>query len=405
MKGIGKATSDARKRPRYPISERVRQIPASGIRRFFDLLASIDGVISLGVGEPDFVTPWTIREAAIHSITAGQTMYTSNYGTLELRTALARHLEKRYGVAYDPLREILITVGVSEALDLAMRALLDPVDEVLVPDPCYVSYVPCVVLAGGTPVSIPTGIENDFRLLPEDMEPHITSKTKLLLLGYPSNPTGAIMSRDDLLRIAEVAEQHDLLVISDEIYDRLVYETEHTCVASLPGMRERTVLLGGFSKSYAMTGWRIGYAAAPAEIIEAMMKVHQYVAMCASTMSQAAALEALRRGEDDVQEMREEYDRRRRYMVTTLNEMGLRCFNPRGAFYAFPSIQITGLSSDEFAERLLVEEKVAVVPGSAFGSRGEGFVRCCYATSMEEIREALNRMARFVERHRAFPGK
>ena len=385
----------------FPIAQRVQQIPASGIRKFFDLLASMDGVISLGVGEPDFVTPWTIREAAIYSITAGQTMYTSNYGTLELRTALAHHLEQRYGVSYDPARELLITVGVSEALDLALRALLDPGDEVLMPDPCYVAYGPCAILAGGTVVSVPSSIECDFRLLAEEVESRITERTKALIMGFPSNPTGAVMSREDLLQIAAVAERHNLVVLSDEIYDRLVYEGEHTCFASLPGMRERTVLLGGFSKAYAMTGWRVGYAAAPAEIIEGMMKVHQYVTMCASTMSQAAALEALRRGEEYVEEMRGEYDRRRRYVVKALNEMGLTCFNPKGAFYAFPSVEITGLSSEEFAEQLLREEKVAVVPGSAFGSCGEGFVRCCYATSMEEIKEAMERMARFVGRRRA----
>ena len=389
----------------YRLSKRVRQIPASGIRKFFDLLASMDGVISLGVGEPDFVTPWTIREAAIYSITSGQTMYTSNYGTVELRTAIARHLERRYGVSYDPLREILVTVGVSEALDLSLRALLDPGDEVLMPDPCYVSYMPCTVLAGGVAVSVPTSMENDFRLMSKDVEQRISSSSRVLLTGYPSNPTGAVMPREDLLEIAEVVRRHDLLVVSDEIYDRLVYETEHTCFAALPGMRERTVLLGGFSKSYAMTGWRVGYAAAPAEIIEGMMKVHQYVTMCAPTMSQAAALEALQRGEEHVEAMRESYDYRRRFMVNALNDIGLTCFNPRGAFYAFPSIQSTGMPSEVFAEQLLLEEKVAVVPGSAFGSKGQGFVRCCYATSMDEIKEATERIARFVERHRAYPAK
>lgn len=390
---------------KYRIAKRVQQIPASGIRKFFDLLASMDGVISLGVGEPDFVTPWTIREAAIYSITSGQTMYTSNYGTVELRTAIARHLERRYGLSYDPLREILVTVGVSEALDLSLRALLDPDDEVLMPDPCYVSYMPCAVLAGGVPVPVPTGIENDFRLMASDVEERITGSSKVLLMGYPSNPTGAVMPRADLLQIADVVRRRDLLVVSDEIYDRLVYETEHTCFAALPGMRERTVLLGGFSKAYAMTGWRVGYAAAPAEVVEAMMKVHQYVTMCASTMSQAAAVEALQRGEDHVEEMRESYDHRRRFMVKSLNDMGLTCFNPRGAFYAFPSIQSTGMTSEAFAEQLLMEEKIAVVPGSAFGSRGQGFVRCCYATSMDEIKEAADRMARFVERHRVYPAK
>ncbi|MBI2886879.1 MAG: aminotransferase class I/II-fold pyridoxal phosphate-dependent enzyme [Chloroflexi bacterium] len=364
----------------------------------------MDGVISLGVGEPDFVTPWTIREAAIYAITSGQTMYTSNYGTLELRIALARHLERRYGVSYDPHRELLITVGVSEALDLALRALLDPGDEVLLPDPCYVSYGPCAILAGGVVVPVPSSIEHDFRLLAGEVAARITPRTRALVMGFPSNPTGAVMDREDLLAIADLARRHDLLVVSDEIYDRLVYEGEHACFAALPGMQERTVLLGGFSKAYAMTGWRVGYAAAPAEIIEAMMKVHQYVTMCASTMSQAAALEALRRGDEHVEEMRREYDRRRRYMVAALNDIGLSCFNPKGAFYAFPSIRTTGLTSEAFAEQLLLEEKVAVVPGSAFGVSGEGHIRCCYATSVTEIKEALERIDRFVQRRRAtFP--
>ena len=388
---------------RSPISQRVRQIPPSGIRKFFDLLASMEGVISLGVGEPDFTTPWTIREAAIYSITAGRTMYTSNYGTMELRTAIAEHLEQLYGVRYDPEREILVTIGVSEAFDLAMRALLDPGDEVLLSDPCYVSYSPCTVLAGGVPVPVPTALEHAFRLRAGDVEARITDRSKVLMLGYPCNPTGAVMSRDDLQALADVAEQRDLIVVSDEIYDRLVYDSEHTCFASLPGMRERTVLLGGFSKSYAMTGWRVGYAAAPAEILEAMMKVHQYVTMCAPTMSQAAAVEALQRGSVHVEEMRESYDRRRRVMVKAFNDMGLTCFEPKGAFYAFPSIVSSGLSSEDFAERLLVEEQVAVVPGSAFGACGEGHVRCCYATSLDEIREALDRIQRFIDRCRANP--
>jgi aminotransferase len=381
----------------------VQQIPASGIRRFFDLLASMDGVISLGVGEPDFVTPWTIREAAIHSISNGQTNYTSNYGTIELRTAIARHLEARYGVSYDPACEILVTVGVSEAMDLAMRALVDPGDEVLAPDPAYVSYGPCAVLAGATVVPVPTTLFHDFALQAEEVERRVTPHSKVLVLGYPSNPTGAVMSRKELLAVAAVAERHNLVVISDEIYDRLVYGIDHTCFASIPGMQARTVLLGGFSKAYAMTGWRIGYAAAPAPILEAMMRVHQYVTMCAPTMSQAAAVEALRRGEPEVLSMVDSYDRRRRLIVSAFNDMGLRCFEPRGAFYAFPSIEITGLASEQFAEHLLLEEKVAVVPGSAFGAAGEGFVRCCYATSLDEIKEAVMRIDQFVQRHRAGP--
>ena len=387
----------------FPIAQRVQQIPASGIRKFFDLLSSMDGVISLGVGEPDFVTPWTIREAAINSISQGETMYTSNYGTMELRTAVAHHLERRYGVSYDPATEILITVGVSEAMDLALRSLVDPGDECLIPDPCYVSYGPCATLAGGTVVPVPTTISHQFKLRPQDLEQRITPKSKVLVIGFPSNPTGAVMERSDLQQIADVAQRHRLVVVSDEIYDRLTYDTDHACFAALPGMREQTVLLGGFSKSYAMTGWRVGYAAAPADCIEAMMKVHQYVTMCAPTMSQAAAVEALRRGEQEVQDMTASYDRRRRYIVSAFNDMGLDCFEPKGAFYAFPSIRSTGMTSDDFVERLLIEEKVAAVPGSAFGACGEGHIRCCYATSMEEIREAVSRMQRFVARHRASP--
>ncbi len=381
---------------RSPISQRVRKIPPSGIRKFFDLLQNMEGVISLGVGEPDFTTPWTIREAAIYSITQGHTMYTSNYGTMELRRAIAAHLERLYGVNYDPATEILVTIGVSEALDLSLRALIDPGDEVLISDPCYVAYSPCAILAGGVPVPVPTHVSDQFSLQASEVERRLTDRSKVMLLGYPCNPTGAVMDRTDLTAIAELVQRKDLIVVADEIYDQLVYDGSHTCFASLPGMRERTVLLGGFSKSYAMTGWRVGYAAAPAEILEAMMKVHQYVTMCAPTMSQDAALEALKRGSRDVDEMRESYDRRRRFIVSELNNMGLTCFEPKGAFYAFPSITSTGLSSDEFAERLLVEEKVAVVPGSAFGACGEGFVRCCYATSLDEIKEAMERIGRFI---------
>ena len=385
--------------PRSLISQRVKQIPPSGIRKFFDLLASMQGVISLGVGEPDFVTPWHIREAGIYAIEKGKTMYTSNYGLLELRQALAQYLEARYGLFYDPRSELLITVGVSEAVDLALRAILDPGDEVLVPDPAYVSYGPCVTLAGGVHVPVPTGIEHDFKLRPVDMEARITERTKAIVLGFPSNPTGATMSRKELEGVAEVACRHDLMVVSDEIYERLVYEGEHTCFPTLPEMRNRTILVGGFSKAYAMTGWRVGFAAARADVLEAMMKIHQYIMMCAPTPAQYAALEALRHGEADVAEMVADYDRRRRVMVKGLNDIGLTCFNPRGAFYAFPSIRIRGLSSEEFAEKLLMEEKVAVVPGTAFGECGEGHVRCCYATSLAEIEEALVRMGRFVEKY------
>lgn len=387
-------------RNRSLISERVQALSPSGIRKFFDLLTSMDGVISLGVGEPDFVTPWNIREAAISSIEKGYTMYTSNYGLLELREEVARYLKRLYGVEYDPHKELLITVGVSEGLDLAMRALVDPGDEVLIPDPSYVAYPPSASLAGATVVPVPTGPENNFKLMPEDLESRITVNSKAMILGYPCNPTGAVMSRDELEKVAGIAVDNDIVVASDEIYARLVYGIEHVCVASLPGMRDRTVLLGGFSKAFAMTGWRIGYAAASEEIIEAMMKIHQYTMMCAPITGQMAAIEALRSANGDVEDMLEEYDRRRKLMVRGFNEIGLTCFEPKGAFYAFPSIEITGMKSEEFAERLLEEEKVAVVAGSAFGSCGEGHVRCCYATSMSDIQEALERISRFVKAHR-----
>jgi aminotransferase len=388
------------KKERDLISKRVKGIPPSGIRRFFDLLASMEGVISLGVGEPDFVTPWHIREAGIYSLEKGFTSYTSNYGLLELREELARYLKARYGLDYDPQRQILITVGVSEGIDLAMRAILDPGDEVLIHDPGYVSYMPCTILAGGAFVPVPTTIENDFQVKAEDIERQVTPRTKALLLGYPNNPTGAVMDHEGLMKVAEVAERHNLIVISDEVYERLVYGVEHTCFASLPKMKERTILLSGFSKAYAMTGWRLGYAAATEEIIEAMMKIHQYTMMCAPTMAQMAAIEALKNGEARVAEMVAEYDQRRRIMVNGLNDIGLTCFEPRGAFYTFPSVKSTGLSSEDFAERLLIEDRVAVVPGSTFGQCGEGYVRCCYATSLSDIEEALERMSRFVKRHR-----
>ena len=386
---------------RTVISKRVRDISPSGIRKFFDILASLEGVISLGVGEPDFVTPWHIREAGIYSLEKGHTSYTSNYGMIELREEIARYLNSRYGLVYNPQNEILITVGVSEGLDLAMRAILDPGDEVIGHEPIYVSYKPCTTLAGGKFIPIPTTVENAFKVNADDIEKRVTSRTKALMLGYPSNPTGAVMDRAGLMEIAEVAQRHDLIVVSDEVYERLVYGVEHTCFASLPGMQERTIHLGGFSKAYAMTGWRLGFAAAREEIIEAMMKIHQYTMLCAPTMAQMAALEALREGDVQVEEMVAEYDRRRRVIVDGFNHIGLTCFEPRGAFYAFPSVKSTGLSSEDFAERLLREEKVAVVPGDAFGESGEGYVRCCYATSMEEIEEALERMGRFVKKHRS----
>ena len=386
---------------RYMISKQVRDISPSGIRRFFDILASLEGVISLGVGEPDFVTPWHIREAGIYSLEQGYTSYTSNYGLLELREEIARYLNARYGLDYDPQREILITVGVSEGLDLAMRAILDPGDEVIGHEPSYVSYMPCTTLAGGKFIPVSTTVESEFRVNADDIEKRVTPRNKALMLGYPCNPTGGVMDRAGLKQVAEVARRHDLIVVSDEVYERLVYGIEHTCFASLPGMKERTIHLGGFSKAYAMTGWRIGYAVAVEEIIEAMMKIHQYTMLCAPTMAQMAALEALREGEPRVEEMVAEYDQRRRVMVEGFNNMGLACFEPKGAFYTFPSIKSTGLSSEDFAEKLLLEEHVAVVPGDAFGKCGEGYVRCCYATSMAEIEEALERMGRFVRRHRA----
>jgi aminotransferase len=387
------------KRDRSIISKRVEGISPSGIRKFFDILATMEDAISLGVGEPDFVTPWHVSEAGIYSIEKGYTMYTSNKGLLELRQELARYLNSRYGVEYDPETELLVTVGVSEGLDLAMRSIINPKDEVLSPDPTYVSYGPCTVLAEGVFVPVPTTVENDFKVKADDVEKRVTPRSKAILLGYPNNPTGAVMERNELAEVAEVARRHDLLVVSDEIYDRLVYGVKHTCFSSLPGMKERTVLLGGFSKAYAMTGWRVGYAAARPEIIEAMTKVHQYTMLCAPIVAQMAATEALRAGDAVVKEMVADYDRRRRVMLKGFNDIGLACFEPKGAFYCFPSVKVTGLSSEEFAEQLLVEEKVAVVPGSAFGECGEGYVRCCYATALSDIEEALRRMGRFVERH------
>jgi aminotransferase len=384
---------------RQYVARKIEKVPPSGIRRFFDIAATMDDVISLGIGEPDFDTPPAIVRAGIRSLETGETHYTSNSGIGPLRVALSDHLERLYGVRYDPETELLITVGVSEALYLAMAATVDHGDEVIVPEPCFVSYNAEVVFAGGRPVNVCTSAQNDFQVLSSQIEEVITDKTKALLLGYPNNPTGAVMSREHLLDVARVAQEHDLLVISDEIYDRLVYGVEHTCFASLPGMRQRTILLGGFSKAYAMTGWRIGYAAAPAEILAAMRKVHQYTIMSAPTIAQYAALEALEHGEDAIQEMRARYDRRRRLIVEGLNGIGLTCFEPKGAFYAFPSIAVTGMSDEEFSERLLQEEKVACVPGSAFGTCGAGHVRCSYATSSDQIEQALERLARFAQRH------
>jgi len=381
------------------VSRRVAAVSPSGIRRFFDIVATMDDVISLGIGEPDFVTPPPILQAGLRSIQDGDTHYTSNSGTIELRSAVADHLRLRYGVEYDARSEVLITVGVSEALYLALTAVLDPGDEVIVPTPCFVAYQPEVVFAGGTPVPLPTRVEDAFQVRAETVEGLITPRTKALLIGYPNNPTGAIMTRENLLALARVAERHDLLVISDEIYDRLVYGAhQHVCFAALPGMRDRTITLGGFSKDYAMTGWRIGYAAAPAPILAELRKVHQYTIMSAPTMAQAAALGALQQGEEHVLAMVSEYDRRRRLIVDGLNELGLPTFEPLGAFYAFPSITASGLSDEAFAESLLQEERVAVIPGTAFGADG-GFVRCSYATAYEKIEVALERLRRFMQRH------
>jgi aminotransferase len=388
------------------LAQRVRDVPPSGIRRFFDILATMDDVISLGVGEPDFDTPERIVAAGVRSLHNGRTHYTSNYGTIELRRALAEHLRHRYGVGYDPATELLITVGASEAVDLALRATCDPGDEVILHEPSYVAYAPAVTFAGGIVRNVATRLEDDFALDPAAVEAAITPNTKALFLGYPCNPTGAVLPDDVQEALAAVAERHDLLVYSDEIYDRLAYGTyRHRPFSALPGMRERTVLMGGFSKAYAMTGWRVGWLAAPAAILEGIVKVHQYGIMSAPTTAQDAALEALLHGDADVERMVAEYDRRRRLVVDGLNAIGLPTFEPRGAFYAFPEVSAaTGLTSDEFTERLLVEERVAVVPGSAFGPSGEGHVRACYATSYEQLEEALVRIGRFVDRHRAAAG-
>ncbi|NTU82679.1 MAG: aminotransferase class I/II-fold pyridoxal phosphate-dependent enzyme [Chloroflexales bacterium] len=377
------------------LSRRVRGIPPSGIRRYFDIAATMPDVISLGVGEPDFITPAEIRAAGQRSIDQ-TTSYTSNSGLKELRVGIAAHVNARYGVDYDPEHELLITVGVSEAMMSAALALLDPDDEVLMPEPCFVAYPACVQLADARPVYVPTRVEDSFQVTGAALEAAITPRTKAILIGYPNNPTGAVLSRERMLEVAAVAERHDLLVISDEIYDRLVYGVEHTCFASLPGMRERTVLLGGFSKAYAMTGWRLGWLAAPEEITSAVRKVHQYAIMSAPTMSQHAGLEALRAGEASVRAMVAEYDRRRQVIVSGLNSIGLKTFEPQGAFYAFPYVGHLGLSSEQFCDRLLSEEQVAVIPGDAFGPSGAGFVRACYATSMDKIEEALERIERFV---------
>jgi aminotransferase len=382
------------------ISQRVMSVPPSGIRKFFDISATMDNVISLGIGEPDFVTPQAILQAGIHSLEHGHTHYTSNSGTLELRQAISAYLNRLYGIEYDPASEILITVGVSEALYLVMTAILDPGDEVIIPQPSFVAYAPEVVFAGGVTVPIPTVVENDFQVTAAEVEAAITPRTKALLIGYPNNPTGAVMTRERLAELAAVADKHDLLVISDEIYDRLVYgDFQHTHFATLPNMRPRTVVLGGFSKSHAMTGWRLGYAVGPEAIIAAMRKIHQYTIMSAPSIAQLAVADTLAHVEDDVQHMRAEYDRRRRLIVSGFNELGLNCFEPLGAFYAFPNIAASGMDDTAFSERLLEEERVAMVPGSAFGDSGAGFVRASYATAYEKIEEALERLRRFMQRH------
>ena len=379
------------------ISPIVKSVPPSGIRRFFDIASEMEDVISLGVGEPDFVTPWSIRESCVYGLEQGYTSYTANRGLMELREEICFMHKRRFELDYDPKTDVLVTVGVSEALDIAMRTILSPGDEILIPEPCYVSYKACATLAGGIPVPVPAKAENDFRITPADLEPHVSPKTKALLIGYPNNPTGAILSKEDLEAIARFAVKHDLIVISDEIYGDLTYgDTKHVCFAGLPEMKDRTILLNGFSKAYAMTGWRIGYALSNPDIIAAMTKIHQYTMLCAPITAQIAAVEALRHGEKYMRKMVSEYDKRRRLIYDGLQKAGLNCFEPKGAFYIFPDITSTGLSSEEFAEKILMQEHVALVPGNAFGECGEGFVRCSYATSIEQISEALARIEHFV---------
>ena len=381
------------------VKKSMAELPSSGIRKFFDMANALRGVISLGVGEPDFVTPWHIREASVYALEKGYTNYTANSGLAELRKEISRYLLQKYQVEYDYDREIIVTVGASEAIDLALRSVLEPGEEVIIPEPCFVSYKPCTAMAGGVFKTIPTQEADHFKLRPQDLEKVITPRSKVLLLSYPNNPTGTTMNRKELEQIARIAEQHDLLVIADEIYSELTYNGEHVSFASLPGMQERTVLINGFSKSFAMTGWRIGYAAAPADISAAMLKIHQYTIMCAPIMGQMAALEALKNGNGEIKKMADQYDQRRNLIVNGLRQIGLPCFEPGGAFYVFPSIKKTGMRSGEFCEKLLQEEKVAVVPGDALGRCGEGYIRCSYAASVEQISEALDRMERFMQHH------
>ena len=381
---------------RNPLSKAITEIQPSGIRRFFDAASTMSNVISLGVGEPDFDTPWHVREEGIYSLEKGRTFYTGNSGLLELREEIGRYLDRRFGLSYSA-DEILVTVGGSEAIDIGFRTMLDPGDEVIIPEPCYVSYLPCVKLAGGVPVRLPLEEKDQFKLTKEKLLSAITDKTKILVLPFPNNPTGAILNREELQIIADIVKEHDLFVMSDEIYSELNYEGGHVSIASIPGMRERTIVINGFSKSYAMTGWRLGYAAGPKEIMKQMLKIHQFVIMCAPTTSQYSAIEALRNGDEDVRRMRESYDERRRFLVNALNEMGLPCFEPKGAFYVFPNISAYGMTSEEFARRLLEQERVAVVPGTAFGECGEGFLRISYAYSIDNLKKALDKIEKFID--------
>lgn len=383
---------------RNPLSDTIVKIPPSGIRKFFDVVSEMKGAISLGVGEPDFDTPWHVREEGIYSLEKGRTFYTSNAGLKELKIEICNYLKRRQGLTYDYNSEVMVTVGGSEAIDIALRAMLNPGEEVLIPQPSYVSYVPCTVLAGGKPVIIELEEKDDFRLTKEKLIEKITPNTKILILPFPNNPTGAVMEKQDLEEIAKVIEAHDIFVISDEIYSELTYKGEHVSIAAIPGMQERTVLINGFSKAYAMTGWRLGYAAAPALILKQMLKIHQFAIMCAPTTSQYAAVEALKNGDDDILRMKIAYDERRRYLLKEFRSMGMDCFEPYGAFYMFPSIKRFGMTSDEFATKLLQEEKLAIVPGTAFGDCGEGYMRVSYAYSMEDLRKAMQRIHRFVDR-------
>lgn len=387
------------------LSKQAVGLKPSGIRKFFDIVSEMEDALSLGVGEPDFDTPWHIRDEGIYSLEKGRTFYTSNSGLMELRQEICNYIERKQGVTYDPKHEVLITVGGSEAIDIGLRAVINPGDEVLIPQPCFVSYEPCAIMAGGVPVIIELKAENEFRLTAKELEDAITDRTKILILPFPNNPTGAIMERKDLEEIAEVIRKHDILVMSDEIYAELTYKEKHVSIAEIPGMWERTILIGGLSKSHAMTGWRLGYACGPKLIIEQMLKIHQYAIMCAPTTSQYAAVDALKNGDEDVKQMREAYNQRRRYLLYAFAQMGLSCFEPYGAFYVFPCIKEFGMTSEQFAERFLAEEKVAVVPGTAFGESGEGFLRISYAYSLENLKVAIGRLEKFVRRLRAEQGK